>query len=172
MEKTQTEHCFSLLSKYCSEVFISNRPDQEMARGQQGLPQINDVFNDFGPLGGILTALQNKPDRAWLVLACDLPFIDDETIAYLIQERNPYKMATAYKSSHEGFPEPLCAIYEPKSIHRFFQFLSLGYKCPRKVLINSDIRLLEPVNEKALENVNSPSEYEQVRSQILPKNVH
>ena len=166
--RTQAEHCYELLSKYCAEVFISNRQDQKMARGQRHLPQIHDVFKDFGPLGGILTALQKKPATAWLVLACDLPFIDDETIENLIQGRNPYKMATAYKSSLHGFPEPLCAIYEPKSIHRLFQFLSLGYKCPRKVLINSDVHLLVSPNIRALKNVNTVSEYEQVRNQIKP----
>ena len=164
--KPQSEYCDDLLSQFCDEVYLSNRKEQRSDRGQKDLPQIHDTFNDLGPMGGILTALHTRPDNAWLVLACDLPFIDVETITNLIEHRNPSKMATAYTSIHDGFPEPLCAIYEPKSIHRLLYFLGLGYKCPRKVLINSDVHLLDPVNDKALENVNTIDDYRQVLEQI------
>ena len=164
--KRQSEICYDLLSQFCNEVYLSNREEQRSDPGQKDLPQIHDTFNDMGPMGGILTALHTKPHSTWLVLACDLPFIDAETIANLIQKRNPYKMATAYKSSQDGFPEPLCAIYEPKSIHRLLYFLGLGYKCPRKVLINSDVHLLDPVNDKALENVNTSDDHQEALKQL------
>jgi hypothetical protein len=38
--------------------------------------------------------------------------------------------------------------------------LGLGYSCPRKTLINSDVALLRAPNAKALTNVNEPAEYE------------
>ena len=158
--KTQSEYCYDLLSKFCEKVYLSNRKEQRSDAGQKNLPQIHDIFNDVGPLGGILTALHARPSTPWLVLACDLPFVDFKTLEELIRRRNPYKMATAYVSTHDGFPEPLCAIYEPKSIHRFMQFFALGYKCPRKVLINSDVQLLRQSNKRALINVNNTNEYQ------------
>ena len=47
------------------------------------------------------------------MLACDLPFLADETLRHLIEHRDPSRLATAYRSSHDGLPEPLCAIWEP-----------------------------------------------------------
>ena len=51
--------------------------------------------------------------KAWLVLACDLPFLDRATLQHLIAQRASARLATAYRSSSDGQPEPLCAIFEP-----------------------------------------------------------
>jgi molybdopterin-guanine dinucleotide biosynthesis protein A len=99
------------------------------------------------------------PGAAWLVVACDLPFISGETIEALIQQRNPFKVATAYQSAHDGLPEPLCAIYEPKGYARLLQFLGRGCTCPRKILIHSEIQMLQQSNRGSLDNVNNPQEY-------------
>ena len=47
------------------------------------------------------------------MLACDLPLLDAATLEHLLRARDPRRAATAYRSSHDGLPEPLCAIYEP-----------------------------------------------------------
>src|SRR5690606_23250199 len=106
------------------------------------------------------------PEAAWLVLACDLPFMDAPTLEHLVRGRNPFKMATAYFSQPQGLPEPLCAIYEPKSIYRLLNFLASGYHCPRKVLVNSDVQSVEALNPLALTNVNEPKEYEAALAQL------
>lgn len=164
-DKPQAQHCFELLSRFCSRVFVSNRQTQAADASAHALPQIHDVFTGFGPIGGILSALKGHPCAAWLVIACDLPLIDDATIADLLAARNPFKLATAYVGSSE-FPEPLCAIYEPKSVYRLMAFLAAGIHCPRKVLINSDTKLATLRNPNALDNANSPEEYETMRAVI------
>lgn len=164
--KTQVAHCHDLLRDYCDDVFVSARADQADSPAQAGFTPIYDAFLEFGPMGGILSALRAHPDAAWLVLACDLPYVTPETLADLVESRNPFKLATAYVSDHDGLPEPLCAIYEPKSIHRMLAFLARGYHCPRKVLINSDTHLLEPRDPRALDNVNHPHEYEAAREAL------
>ena len=156
----QLSRAVELLQPFCTDVSVSTRPDQsgeELYRTFRTLP---DVFIGFGPLGGILTALKSRPNAAWLVLGCDLPFVTPEVINRLMKQRNPFKLATAYRSETEGFPEPLCAIYEPKSVYRLMAFLARGYHCPRKVLINSDSHLLDLEAPGALANINHPEEYE------------
>jgi len=113
-------------------------------------------------LGGILTAMTKFPEAAWLVLACDLPFVNEGAIAKLMETRNPFKLATAYRSAQEhGMPEPLCAIYEPKAVFRLLQFLGQGMACPRKILMNSDVCLIVLDEEFVLDNINRPEEYRQ-----------
>jgi molybdopterin-guanine dinucleotide biosynthesis protein A len=159
-EKPQLERCFDLLEARCDEVFLSVHPDQAHDETRSAFPQIKDCFLDIGPMGGILTAQRTEPDAAWLVLACDLPLVEADTVDRLIANRNPYKFATAYASTRDGLPEPLCAIYEPKSYFRLLEFLANGYTCPRKVLIHSATDLVALENKSDLDNVNTPEEYQ------------
>jgi len=153
----QREHTAALLAPYCSEVYVSCRPDQVEGL-PMGLRPLPDTFLNLGPLGGLLSALQHDPNAAWLVLACDLPFLTAATLDFLVQQRQPDRMATALRSPWNDFPEPLVTIWEPRSYGQLLRFLSLGYSCPRKALINSDIALLKPPVPAELRNVNTPEE--------------
>jgi molybdopterin-guanine dinucleotide biosynthesis protein A len=123
----------------------------------------------MGPYGGILSAFMSDPEAAWLVVACDLPLIDASSINQLIEQRNPSRYATAFQSPKNEFPEPLITIWEPKSYMRLLEFMALGYSCPRKVLINSDVELLQAKDPMTLMNVNTPEDLEQVKSILLER---
>ena len=158
--KKQAFYCFDLLGQFCDQVFISNRKEQSRLAAYRNLPQIHDVFVDIGPLGGILSAMIRHPEAAWLVLACDLPFVNGSTIKTLIKKRNFSKMATAYRSTYEpNLPEPLCAIYEPKALFQLLQFLAQGIQCPRAILCRCDTQLITQTHSASLDNVNNPQEY-------------
>jgi molybdopterin-guanine dinucleotide biosynthesis protein MobB len=157
--QSQIEYCYGLLSKVCQKIFISNRDDQSMMAEHKNLPQIHDVFLNMGPLGGILSAMTAYPRAAWLVLACDLPFVTLKTLEQLISQRNPFKMATAYRSADDHWPEPLCAIYEPKGFLLAMKSIACGINCPRKILAQSDVEIILQGDQNVLENVNSPEEY-------------
>jgi molybdopterin-guanine dinucleotide biosynthesis protein A len=77
----------------------------------------------------------------------------------LIRARRPQRLATAFRSSHDGLPEPLCAIYEPASRKPLLDHVTSGKHCPRKFLIQSDVELLDEPNPRALDNVNTPQEH-------------
>ena len=118
--RTQLEWAMSLLEGRVSKAFVSIRPGQsDPVRAQ--FEQIVDTHEGLGPIAGILAAQARYPEAAWLVLACDLPFLDGGTLDHLLAGRDPARQATAYRSSHpnhprhNGLPEPLCAIYEPSS---------------------------------------------------------
>ena len=160
--KPQAQHLAELLKSSCEQVMISARDDQD--RSAWGYDVIDDQFRDMGPLGGILSAMKAHPDAAWLVVATDLPRLGQATIDELLKKRNASKYATAFVSGHDGFPEPLIAIWEPRMYARALQFLSLGYTCPRKALINSDIELLENSLAEEHVNVNTPEELEKIKS--------
>lgn len=141
-----------------------------MTAAEKKLPHIYDLkkFSDHGPLSGILSAMEKFPKAAWLILACDLPFVDDKTLKHLLRYRDSGKIATAYKSHFNNLPEPLCAIYEPKAKNRLVSFFNNNIVCPRKILINSKPRLLKLKNKKALDNINTPEEYQKAVSFLKP----
>jgi molybdopterin-guanine dinucleotide biosynthesis protein A len=154
---TQRRHVFNLLAAHCKEVFVSCNGEQ--AKTIADLPIIQDSFLGLGPLGGILSAFQQNPNVAWLTVACDLPLLSTDIIQYLINSRNPSKMATAFLDAEGVFPEPLVTIWEPRAYPVLLQFLSQGYSCPRKALINSDVKILKAPDAFAFKNVNTTEEY-------------
>ena len=172
--RTQLEVAMSLLEGRVAKAFVSVRPDQnDPVRAQ--FEQIVDTHDGLGPIAGILAAQARYPEAAWLVLACDLPFLDGATIDYLLAHRDPTHVATAYRSGHpnnpkhHGLPEPLCAIYEPSSREPILAHVASGRDCPRKFLINADTKLLDQPNYRALDNVNTPEEYGSAMSSLNPE---
>ncbi|MEO7775368.1 MAG: NTP transferase domain-containing protein [Steroidobacteraceae bacterium] len=156
---TQLERAMALLVAHVQRAFVSVRADQNEDPLRARFARIVDRDAGLGPMAGIIAAQHEHPDAAWLVLACDLPFLDDRTVAALVAARDPQHVAVAYRSTHDGLPEPLCAIYEPSSRPALRSFIATGRNCPRKFLIQSGIELLTLPDPRALDNVNTASEY-------------
>ena len=156
-KKPQQQHAIDLLKGVCDKVFVSSRDEAQSA--ELACASITDKFIGLGPYGGILSAFMEEPNVAWLVIAVDLPFLDEATITNLVEHRNPSKLATCFIDPQNEFPEPLISIWEPKAYPRMLDFLSNGYSCPRKVLINSNVEVLTERNVQALTNVNTPEEF-------------
>ena len=166
----QRQHTAALLGEFCPDVRVSVRPEQA-ADLPAGLTPLPDTFLGLGPLGGLLSAFQADPNAAWLVLACDLPFLTRTTLEFLVTNRQPARAATALQSPWNDFPEPLVTIWEPRSYGRLLRFLSLGYSCPRKALINSDIALLTPPVPAELRNINTPEERAEAERELQGQEV-
>jgi len=127
--------------------------------------EISDKFINLGPFGGICSAFQKDPNIAWFVLATDLPFINEDIISLLLEKRNPSKVATAIKGKSATFVEPLITIYEPKAYPILLQYLAQGYSCPRKMLINSDVEVIE-IDDSFIRNINTPEEFKVAKNEI------
>ena len=156
------------LSAVTERAFVSVRESQRDDPLRAQLPQLVDSYDAVGPVAGILSAQDAYPEVAWLVIACDLPRLDEATLRSLLASRDPSKEATAFTSRFDELPEPLCAIWEPSSHARLKQRYDNGSYCPRKALIQSDILLL-PAPGAALDNVNTPEEFDQMQRQLEPQ---
>ena len=169
--RSQLEWAVSFVKPHVERVFVSVRPDQINDPVRSRFDQIVDTEVNLGPIAGIMAAQAKHPDVAWLVLACDLPFLDEGALTTLIAARDPQRLATAFRSSHDVLPEPLCAIYEPASREAILAHVASGKNCPRKFLINSDVRLLDEPNPHALDNVNTPDEYGSAVAALSPTEI-
>ena len=157
--KTQLDRAFELASRHVARVFVSVRASQTGDPTRAQRPMIVDSVAGDGPTVGIRSALAAYPEAGWLVLACDLPFLSDAVLSQLLRERDAARVATAYRSAHDGLPEPLCAIWEPAAATALAAYQAGGGHCPRKFLIRHATHLLEPLDRRALDNVNTPEEY-------------
>lgn len=160
--KPQKEVVKELLENQNLETFYSVK---DFSTSLEMTSEISDTFLNLGPFGGICSAFQKNPNTAWLVLATDVPFVNDELIKLLLEKRNPSKVATTIKGKGKEFVEPLITIYEPKAYPILLQYLAQGYSCPRKMLINSDVEIVE-VDDAFIRNVNTPEEFEEAKKEI------
>jgi molybdopterin-guanine dinucleotide biosynthesis protein A len=157
--RTQLEWALDLLAPWCTRTFVSVRESQRTDPVRSKFPIIVDGNVGQGPIAGIYAALTAHPGAAWLVIACDLPFLTAQTLQHLIAHRDPTRIATAYRSQHDGLPEPWCAIWEPAAKEAILAHIQANKSCPRKLLINSNTALLDLPEAGALDNVNTPDEY-------------
>jgi molybdenum cofactor guanylyltransferase len=81
-----------------------------------GVRWMRDRSPDLGPLGGILTALRHRPGESVFVLACDLPGVTPELVAWLIDRARAASsprsdgLRVAYPRV-AGTAQPLCAVW-------------------------------------------------------------
>jgi len=158
--ESQLARAVALLERHLPKVFVSMRPDQADEVERRRHAQIIDKYDNMGPVAGILSAFDHNPGVSWLVLACDLPNVDDDTIATLVAAHTGEHPFTAYKSSYDELPEPLCAIFSSSGRASIDAFVAEGIVCPRKMLIRSDTFMLEQSNPSALDNMNAPADLE------------
>jgi molybdopterin-guanine dinucleotide biosynthesis protein A len=167
--RPQLAEAYDLVARHVSQAFVSVRADQAGEPLRAAYPQVVDGPTGRGPIAGIIAAQASRPDAAWLVIACDLPQLDEATLDELIGRREPRRLATAFASSHDGLPEPLCAIYEPASRAAILAYIAANRDCPRKFLASHDVLLLPPRPSAALETANTPEDAAAVRHALAAR---
>lgn len=163
--KPQVEFMYELVSSLVAKTFVSVKDQSKPPGFTEHF--IEDAYEQGGPINGILSAMTQFPDKAWLVLAVDMPFVNEETIKQLIEYRNRDKIATAFATKESGLPEPLAAIWEAGTQELLKQhYLVEDKRCPRKFMMDKDIELVYPKDDLELYNANNPDEYQHAKSLI------
>ncbi|HTF20607.1 MAG TPA: NTP transferase domain-containing protein [Chryseolinea sp.] len=152
--KPQREFVFEALRSVCHEVFTSCRHEHNVPLWLNPLPDIMDIRS---PLNGILTAFHTNPERAWLVVAVDLPNVSPIVLQELVSHRDTRKLATCFFDSSAGAPEPLLTIWEPASQPLLEARAASGNISPRSFLQEHDVHFVYGMNESVFFNVNDPA---------------
>lgn len=140
-KRSQFDLRLTWMQRHCDSVSVSGDfPDNTLVEGHV---RFANQFAGMGTMGRILEALgcMNQPNSAWLVLATNQPWVDDRTLPLLVKQRAPQRFATAFRG-RQDLPEPLYAIYEPKSFPRLLQFVGVGHRCLSTCLNNSPTHVL------------------------------
>jgi molybdopterin-guanine dinucleotide biosynthesis protein A len=163
--RTLARRCYDLLEEAgCETVVLSLRHDQEIPPGFSDLEDVAIARDpegaSQGPLAGMIASMGLCPAADWLVLACDLPRLDPATLTHLIYSKRSDEAFLSYRSEFDELPEPLCAFYGAGALSILKQAGLDGTRCPRKVLIRNECRLLDPITPRALDNANTPEDWE------------
>lgn len=161
--ESQMQRCIHLMRNICKETYVSLREGMEVPEDAVSLkvPAIFDLFGEIGPLGGILSAQDTHPEKTWLVVAIDMPFLGLRTLRFLLKNRHPENPFTAFHGYYDNNPDPLCAIYEPHSRDILMScFKEESITCPKTILARSNALLLSPPSPLAIDHISTPEEYE------------
>ncbi len=169
--KSMLAHMIQLLQSVPMEVRVIS------ARGKYsefGTEVIEDQWPGEGPLGGIITALEDAAKSAtppeWnLIVSCDMPFLTREWLTYLIGRALTSEAQVVLPHSASG-PEPLCACWRTDAAETLRAAFERGV---RKVTDGIALLRSEVLDESAWKrfdnagrlfwNMNTAADFEQVR---------
>ncbi len=148
-------------------VVVSNRPEKYAAFDVQ---VTTDEFPGQGPLAGIHAGLRVVRSPYAFVVACDMPFLRPEAIAFLVRRIGRHE---AVVPCWDGDIEPLHAVYAASLRDRMGLSLRRGAHAIREFLpgvrveyVPEAIMRLVRGAEESFRNVNTPEEAKRFAVQV------
>jgi len=135
---------------------------------------VSDGWPGEGPLGGIITALQDSALEAerseWnLIVSCDMPFLTAEWLAFLCQRAAKSGAQVVVPHSMHG-PEPLCACYRTDAAGALRAAFESGVRKVTQGLQHVTTEVLDEADWKRFDsagrlfwNMNTAADYEEAR---------
>jgi molybdopterin-guanine dinucleotide biosynthesis protein A len=160
-----------LLESVTNQVKIVAAPGKYAAFGAEIL---KDRWPGEGPLGGIITALEDAAQSAarpgWnLILSCDMPFLTREWLIFL-GERTAKSPAQVILPHSASGPEPLCACWQTGAAAKLRSGFERGVRKVTEGIALLRAEVLDEANWKRFDsagrlfwNMNTAADYEKAR---------
>ena len=139
--------------------FISCRIDQVAEKDLQQKIILDRSEFQGGPGVGLLSAHLKFPESAFLVVACDFPWLGQTEFNELLTARDSHGSSVATQHPDNTL-EPLFAIWEPETLKLFLTEFKKGNRSPQKLLQQTKCKIFSVKNQKALTNINTKDEVE------------
>ncbi len=165
------EHMIELLRRVTKKVKIVSLSSKYAAFRAE---IIEDRWPGEGPLGGIITALEDAAkspaDCEWnLIVSCDMPFLAADWLQFL-SERAAKSNAQVLLPHSAGGPEPLCACYRTDAAGALRAAFEAGARKVTDGLQHVTTEVLDEADWKRFDsagrlfwNMNTAADYEEAR---------
>jgi molybdopterin-guanine dinucleotide biosynthesis protein A len=165
------ERMIELLHRVMKTVKIVAVPSKYPAFGAE---MVEDRWPGEGPLGGIITALEDaakSPAKCeWtLIVSCDMPFLTLEWLSFLCERAASSKAQVVVPHSAHG-PEPLCACYRTDAAGALRAAFESGVRKVTQGLQHVSTEVLDEADWKRFDsagrlfwNMNTAADYEEAR---------
>ncbi len=157
--KRMIDYPLEALKGVCNEIIISSNDDRYYKLGYK---VISDQVKGIGPLGGIYTALLESKTDDNIIISCDMPFVNNTLLKYILDNRGKALIASAFEGK---YVEPLCSYYSKNIIpfieemikNKRFKLQRLLKKTNYKKIVIDDN--LQFYNKHFFLNINTQTEY-------------
>jgi len=148
------QYVIDVLEKVIDQIIIiSNNTDYE----QFGHPVYSDLIKEKGPLAGIYTGLYYSTSEKNIVLSCDVPYVNEELISFLISEHQNHQITIPVKEdrTHQliGIFSKSCEVNFSLSIEKNELKLMDAFKNLNLNIVNAN-----HFDKQLFMNINSPSD--------------
>ncbi len=135
------------ITSLCGDIIIVTAEEHPISSSGHypGLQIVTDIYPGKGPLGGIYTGLRSSKTYCNLVVAADMPFLNQALLHYMIELADGFDMVTPRV---EGKVEPLHSVYTRGCLRVIEQMFERGELGVHKLLPLVKARYVE-VNEIA-----------------------
>jgi molybdopterin-guanine dinucleotide biosynthesis protein A len=165
------ERMIELLKSVTNQVKIVAAPGKYDAFGAE---IVEDRWPGEGPLGGIITALDDAAQSAarpeWnLILSCDMPFLTREWLIFLGESAAKSPSQVVFPHSASG-PEPLCACWQTGAAAKLRSGFERGVRKVTEGIALLRAEVLDEADWKRFDsagrlfwNMNSAADYEEAQ---------
>ena len=121
------------ISSLCGDIIVVTAEGHPISSPGHypGLRIVTDIYPGKGPLGGIYTGLQISNTYCNLVVAADMPFLNQALLHYMIELTDGFDMVTPRV---EGKVEPLHSVYTGGCLRVIEQMFERGELGVHKLL--------------------------------------
>jgi len=165
------ERMIELLRGVTKQVKIVAVPGKYVAFGAE---VIEDRWPGEGPLGGIITALEDSATNAerheWnLIVSCDMPFLTSDWLRFLSERAAKSNAQVLLPHSASG-PEPLCACWQTGAAAKLRSGFERGVRKVTEGISLLHAEVLDEADWKRFDsagrlfwNMNTVADYEEAR---------
>lgn len=158
--KSFTQRIIDALRPLVSEIIIiSNNPAYDIFN----LKRIHDDIENAGPLAGVYSGLHHSKTEYNLILSCDIPLINTNTLEMLIKAKN--KESDIIQLESNGKSMPLIALYKKPCETLFHQLLQQGERRLQFAVNKCKVMtiILDSESDIFTRNVNTPNELKEIK---------
>lgn len=165
-DETMLSRVVRSVSAVCDSVLVvigAHQDASEYSNLGRGVEVVADCVPDFGPMGGLVTALTYARNPWIFLVGADMPLVCPEVVGLLCKMRG---RADAVVPVTPNGPEPLLALYNIACLRPALELLGTPRGGPRRLLELVEsvevpaamLRQVDP-NLGSLRNVNTPADY-------------
>lgn len=150
------QHVADMVSAAAGTVVLVGDPSRY---GELGYRVIPDQYPDFGPAGGIATALAACHPHGSLVVACDMPAIRLNVLTFLMEVAAGSDADCVVPETPGGALHPLCAVYAPSALQGFEAAVRDNVRTVKHVLEGLRVQFVRMPDSDWARNLNTPADW-------------
>ena len=161
--KTFIQYIIEAMQPLVNEIIIvSNNKDYDI----YNLKRVNDIIENAGPLAGVYSGLHHSNTKNNLVLSCDVPLINTETLKELTD--NIEENMGVIQLESFGKTMPLIAVYKKHCENNFLELLQQGERRLRFAVKQCKVKtiILNKELEKFTTNINTINNLNEITNAI------